>query len=161
MDYKILLIFIPLIIGNLLGFLFKPNKWYFDLKKNINPSPYVFMIAWTILYIAIGISYYIALKNRGVNYWILPITHLIFNFLYTPVLFGLNDLYLSTIIISLTLITAIMVVYQFYYIDKTKIAYKLLIPYIGWLLFAFYLNMSIFLLNRDKKGFLHYLFDIK
>jgi len=83
---KILLIFLPLIIGFLIGFFSKPDKWYFDLRKPYyNPPSYIFSIAWFILYILIGISYYLALGDLPYEYWIIPIIHLLLNFIYSNI----------------------------------------------------------------------------
>ena len=60
----ILLIFVPLILGFLVGMSSKPDEWYFKLNKpRFNPPSYAFSIAWSILYFLIGISYYLALKD--------------------------------------------------------------------------------------------------
>jgi len=145
---EIIIILLPLILGFTIGFLFKPDKWYLNLKKpSLIPPPILFSIVWFILYIMIGVSYYIALKNKQFIYWIFPIIHLLLNLLYTPLLFGAHNLILSSIVLLLTLITAIIVLILFYIYDKTGKAYKLLIPYILWLLVANYLGWSVYFLN--------------
>lgn len=149
MDLLYIIIFLPLIIGFIIGFLYKPDNWYKELiKPKLIPPPYIFSIVWAILYLSIGFAYYIALKNKSYEYWIIPILHLLVNFIYTPLLFGFHQLYASVIALSLTLILALIIIIQFYYYDKTKIAYKLLIPYIIWLLFANYLGWNIYIINR-------------
>ena len=143
---KIILI-LPLLLGFIIGFFYKPSNYYKNLKKPYIPSGIVFSIVWFILYILIGISYYIALKNKPLIYWILPIVHLILNLIYTPLLFGYNELLLSSFVILLTLISAIMLMILFYNYDKSHISYKLLIPYIIWLIYANYLSWSVYSLN--------------
>ena len=62
----------PLLLGFLIGFFTRPDKWYFDLRKPLyNPPSYIFSIAWFILYILIGISYYFGLRDLGYEYWII------------------------------------------------------------------------------------------
>ena len=143
-----LIIVLPLIFGFSVGFFSKPDKWYFDLKKaNINIPNITFSIVWSILYIFIGIAYYLALKDKLLKYWIIPIIHLILNLLYSPLLFRFHYILLSSINILLVLLSAIYIIYKFYYYDSTGYAYKLLIPYIVWLIFANYLAWSLYFLN--------------
>ena len=142
-----IIIILPLILGFSVGFFSKPDKWYYNLKKNIEVPGIVFSIVWSILYIFIGIAYYLALTGKSINYWILPIVHLFLNLSYTPLLFNYHNILLSSIITLLVLITAIYMTYLFYYYDKTGYAYKLLIPYILWIMFANYLSWSLYFLN--------------
>jgi len=146
----ILIIPIPLLIGTLIGNIGKPDEWFKKLKKpSLNPPNYIFPIVWTILYLMIGFSYYLALRNiKKIEYWILPIIHLILNFSYSPMFFYFKQLLSSAILTSLILITALMVIYQFTKIDKSFISCFLLIPYLIWLSFANYLAWSIYLLNK-------------
>jgi tryptophan-rich sensory protein len=144
---KELIIFIPLIFGFIIGNLSKPDEWYFNLKKpKLTPPGYVFGIAWSILYLLIGISYYLALKDKSIEYWIIPIIHLILNYAYTPLIFMYKRLFESAIITLLVLITAIIVMILFYSYGN-MISIYLLIPYIIWLLFANYLAWSVYSLN--------------
>lgn len=145
---KFLIIFMPIIIGFLIGFFSKPDGWYKQLKKpELMPPGYVFSIAWTILYILIGVSYYLALKNKKFVYWIIPLLHLMINFMYTPVMFGFHRILESAVIVLLALITLIGVMALFYSYKK-YISVYLLIPYLSWLIFANYLAWSVYDLNK-------------
>ncbi len=145
---KFIIIFIPIIIGFLIGYFTKPDKWYEKLEKPyLIPKGYVFSIAWSILYLLIGISYYLALKNKKLIYWIIPIIHLLLNFSYTPVIFRYHKLLESAFIVLLTLITLIIVMILFYSYKK-YISVFLLIPYLLWLIFANYLAWSLYHLNK-------------
>lgn len=146
----VLFIPIPLLLGSLISNIGRPDKWYNKkLKKpELNPPNYVFPIVWTILYIMIGISYFLALrKTKDIKYWILPILHLLLNFSYSPMFFYFRELLLSAILTTLILITGLMIIYQFSKLDKSLISTYLLIPYIIWLCFANYLSWSIYLIN--------------
>lgn len=148
-DLLLLLLSIsPLLLGFLIGFFTRPDKWYFDLKKPLyNPPSYIFSIAWFILYILIGISYYLALSGLSYEYWIIPIIHLLLNFMYTPIIFVFKRLLESAFIVLFTLITLIIVMILFYNYEK-YISVLLLIPYLFWLLFANYLAWSVYYLNK-------------
>jgi benzodiazapine receptor len=146
---QFLIIFMPIIIGFLIGFFTKPDGWYKTLKKpELMPPGYVFSIAWSILYILIGVSYYLALKNKKFVYWIIPLLHLMINFMYTPVMFGFHRLLESAVIVLLTLITLLLVMALFYSYKKYTSVY-LLIPYLLWLIFANYLGWSVYDLNKN------------
>ena len=148
LNFNLLIIIIPLIIGFVIGQLSKPGEWYFKLNKpKLTPPSYVFGIAWSILYILIGISYYLALKDRSIEYWIIPVIHLILNYVYTPLIFIYRRLLESAILTTLILITAIIVMILFYSYGNI-ISALLLIPYIIWLSFANYLAWSVYLLNK-------------
>ena len=155
MDFKEILLLVisiaPLILGFSIGFFTKPKKWYFDLKKPLyNPPSYIFGIAWFILYILIGISYYYGLRELPYVFWVIPIIHLIINLIYSPIIFIFRRLLESAFIVSLTLITLIIVMILFYTYERYLSVY-LLIPYLLWLLFANYLAWSVYYLNMDFK----------
>jgi tryptophan-rich sensory protein len=150
MNLSFLIIFLPVIIGFAIGFFTRPDNWFKSLKKPVlNPPSYVFSIAWFILYILIGVSYYLALKNKKFIYWIIPLLHLILNFSYTPIIFMYKRLLESSFIVLLTLLTLIIVMVLFYSYKKYVSVY-LLIPYLLWLIFANYLSWTFYLLNKDK-----------
>jgi len=139
---------IPLLLGTLIGKFGRPDGWYKKLKKPpLNPPNYVFPIVWTILYLMIGISYFLALKKvNDIKYWILPILHLLLNFSYSPMFFYFNELLLSAILTTFILITGILVFIQFYKLNIYSSF--LLIPYLLWISFANYLSYSIYFLNK-------------
>ena len=148
LNFNLLIIILPVIIGFVIGQLSRPGEWYLKLNKpKLTPPSYVFGIAWSILYILIGISYYLALKDKSIGYWILPLLHLVLNYIYTPLIFMYKRLLESAILTTLILITAIIVMILFYSYGN-KISAYLLIPYILWLLFAYYLAWSVYTLNK-------------
>lgn len=147
-NYTYIIIILPLIIGFLIGSFTKPDKWYYNLNKSfLTPPGFIFGIVWFILYLLIGVAYFIALKDKPLNDWIIPIIHLIINFSYSIIIFRLHQLFLSFLVVLLTLLSGLFITYKFYYHDKTKIAYKLMIPYIIWLVFATFLGFYIYYYN--------------
>ena len=121
---------------------------YNDLiKPTLSPPGIVFPIAWTIIYLLIGISYTL-LKEKGEvpkETKQLYYTQLIFNYLWTFIFFVFRLRLLSVLWIIILDILVILMTYQFY--KQNKISGILLIPYVLWLLFATYLNISIYFLN--------------
>ncbi len=121
---------------------------YNDLiKPTLSPPGIVFPIAWTIIYLLIGISYTL-LKEKGEvpkETKQLYYTQLIFNYLWTFIFFVFRLRLLSVLWIIILDVLVIIMTYQFY--KQNKLSGFLLIPYVLWLLFATYLNISIYFLN--------------
>ncbi len=138
----------PLIIGGIVGIITSNSMDYNDLiKPTLAPPEIVFPIAWTIIYLLIGISYTL-LKEKGEvpkETQQLYYTQLIFNYLWTFIFFVFRLRLLSVLWIIILDVLVIIMTYQFY--KQNKLSGILLIPYILWLLFATYLNISIYFLN--------------
>jgi tryptophan-rich sensory protein len=143
---KELIIIIPLVLGWITSY--QPDNWYKSLKKpSYVPPSYVFGIVWTILYLCIGIAYYIALNNKLWYFWFLPIIHLLLNFSYSNSLFRFKQLRESMLICFMTLVTGIVTTYLFYTYDPSMLSVYLMIPYLLWLMFASFLSFNIYKLN--------------
>lgn len=121
---------------------------YNDLVKPVlSPPEIVFPIAWTIIYLLIGISYML-LKEKGEvskETKQLYFIQLLFNYLWTFIFFVFRLRLLSVLWIIILDVLVIVMTYQFY--KQDKLSSILLIPYVLWLLFATYLNISIYFLN--------------
>ena len=121
---------------------------YNDLiKPTLSPPGIVFPIAWTIIYLLIGISYTM-LKEKGEvakETKQLYYSQLVFNYLWTFIFFVFRLRLLSVLWIIILYVLVIVVTYQFY--KQNKLSGILLIPYVLWLIFATYLNISIYFLN--------------
>jgi len=148
----IFFILLPLILGFIISALFNAKgEWYKNLKKpEFIPPSIVFSIVWPILYIFFGISMYYGIYYKSLIYWIIPVIHLIFNLSFTPVMFGANNLLAAFIITLFTLITSLIIIWQFYTTKSNIISIYLLIPYVLWLSFATYLAYDIYILNNVK-----------
>ena len=125
-------------------------KFFLDFNTNylvkpaLFPSKILFPIVWNILYLLMTVSLYITTRNNNKLYKIYSI-QLILNSLWSPIFFGFKLYLLSAIILILLIISVIIMIYQM--IMENKVAGYLQIPYLLWLLFALYLNLSIYLLN--------------
>ena len=148
---EIISLLIPLVGGFLSGILSMNGIKEFDslIKPFLSPPGFIFPIVWTILYVLMGIGSYLIYNESDVNsscclkiYGI----NLFINFLWSPIFFGLGLRLFSLIwIIVLDLVVGYMI-YCFFKVNK-KAAY-LQIPYLIWCLFATYLNLAFYLLNR-------------
>ena len=118
----------------------------------IAPPAILFPIVWTILYVLMGISAAIiyssdasspemrtkALFTYGVS--------LVVNFFWSIIFFNMRSYLLAFIWLVLLWALIIKTIVEYKPINKT--AAYLQIPYLLWVTFAGYLNLSIYLLNR-------------
>ena len=126
------------------------KDYYMTLNRPpLSPSGIVFPIAWSILYLLMAISLYIVSETKSLDIeksYLIYIAQLIVNSLWTLLFFGLKLRLFSFIWIILLIILVIIMIKNFY--DKNKLAGLLQIPYLLWLIFAGYLNLMIYILNR-------------
>ncbi|QIB69472.1 tryptophan-rich sensory protein [Aminipila butyrica] len=152
--WKLLLICIaiPLMVGGIAGFISRNSMSAFEAlnKPPLSPPGWVFPVAWTILYILMGIASYLILTsdapqkriNKAMKLYVLQ---LFFNFLWTFWFFNL-ELYLFAFIWLVALWLLILItILSFSRISKP--AAYLMVPYLLWVTFAGYLNLGIALLN--------------
>ena len=140
-------IFSPLILGSLVGFVIKDFMDYSSLNQPPFAPPGIFFpIAWTALYLLMGISYYFYRKtDKNSTLIILYYIQLFLNLTWTFIFFVFKMCFLAIVWILVIILLVFYLIKQFWNIKKES-AY-LLIPYLLWLLFAMYLTIGIFLLN--------------
>ena len=114
------------------------------IKPALFPPKILFPIVWTILYILMSISLYLSSKYDNEVYKVYGI-QLVLNSLWSPLFFMFKTYLFSTIELIILLFIVIIMMYQMYL--KNKTAGYLQIPYVIWLIFALFLNVSIFILN--------------
>ena len=148
LSQKLLYILTPLIGGSIVGLIINKSIDYnYLVNPPLSPPSYLFPIVWSILYLLIGISYYIYRKNNNDD----PLTirlyyiQLILNYLWSIIFFTLKLRTLAVIWIIILAITIIYLMIRFYKEERTS--FYLFIPYILWVLFATYLNIGIVVLN--------------
>ena len=145
---RIIYSLLPIVGGVLVGLIISGYMNYGDMvKPPLSPPSYIFPIVWTILYILMEVSYFIATKDNGNDKELnqIYILQLLVNFFW-PIIFFVLKMYFSAFFWIILLI--ILVIYMIKELLKNnKISGYLQIPYFIWLLFATYLNIGIFLLN--------------
>lgn len=145
----IISIFIPVIIGGVVGLIMSNYIDYESLNRPVlSPPASIFPKMWTILYILMGISYAILKNNDKVDSKVNKIYYLqlIVNALWSIIFFVLKLRLVAFLWIVLLCTLVIYMIIVFY--KKEKIAGILQIPYLVWILFATYLNFFVFLLNK-------------
>lgn len=127
-------------------------SWYATLiKPSWAPPPWLFGPVWSVLYVIIALSYgtvfYKAFTKEIPLLVALPFAlNLFFNFIFTPIQFGLKNNELATLDIFLvlgTLVWALVAVYP-----HLKWVSLINIPYLLWVCFATILQVTITILNR-------------
>lgn len=142
----------PLAVGGLSALITKDNMVMFELVKKppLAPPGWLFPVAWTILYILMGLaSYWVwtsdaqpRVKRSGAAYYVLS---LVFNFAW-PIIFFNFDKYLAAFIwLCLLWLFILLTAVQFRRADRR--AGLAMLPYLLWVAFAGYLNLGIYLLN--------------
>ena len=138
-------ILIPVAIGGFISFIINPYIDYNLLvKPPLSPPSIVFPIVWTILYVLMGISYYL-LKNPSKKEKIFYFVQLGVNALWS-VFFFIGKFYLFSFIWIILLDVLVIFMIGIFY-QNSKISGYLQIPYLIWILFATYLNLGIYVLN--------------
>lgn len=140
--FIIILVF-TFLVGTFPSWFIKPSISGLALPP-FYPPTILFPIVWTILYILMSISLYLASKNTTSVYPIY-IAQIIVNSLWTVIFFGLRLFTFGYLWIILLITLVIIMMYKFY--KQNKISMYLLIPYLIWLFIALYLNIGIAVLN--------------
>ena len=142
---------IPLIVGFASGFLSGNNMMSFSQlnKPPLSPPGWLFPIVWTILYILMGISFYLIVNQKNSmdisSAVYIYFIQLIINFFWSIFFFRFEWYLFSFLWLVLLWMSLLLMIILFYRISPLS-AY-IQIPYLFWVTFAGYLNLSIYLLN--------------
>ncbi len=142
-------------IPGLIGIMFTPrgasDVWYNALNKSVlTPDGWVFGVAWTILYALLGIALYLIIRNQRTRQdkgraYLLFVAQMALNALWSYMFFGLQMIGGGIIVLVLLLAVSIWMMRVFMQISRP--AGYLVLPYIIWMFFALYLNGTIAYLN--------------
>lgn len=123
--------------------------WYPYLNKPaLTPPNIVFPIAWSIIYLCIGVSIgliYLSDSKRKRTLIRLFSIQLVFNFAWSLLFFYLENPLLG--FIDILLLDVFVTIYAVQSYPEKKISSILFWPYILWIYFATYLNGYILLNN--------------
>lgn len=146
---------VPLVL--LLGFLSgrsvpggSDNPWYVALAKPaLNPPDWVFPVAWSAIYILLGVAVAIILNARGAR-WRWPAVamfavEILALMAWQPLFFGAHKVLAAFVLIVFLLLWGIATCVLFGRVRRA--AAWLMVPLLAWLSFAAALNWSIHTLN--------------
>ena len=147
----------PLLSGFLISLLSRDTMLKFGMLKQppLAPPAWLFPVAWTILYLLMGIaSYLICLKfltgtksesHKARIALIIYAVQLFLNFIWTPIFFNAGLYWVAlAVLIAMWILEIILISMSF---KLSKAAFWCLLPYLLWTTFATYLNISIAILN--------------
>lgn len=120
------------------------------------PPAWLLPVAWTILYVLMGIASYLiwkkghdstktANKSASKTALIIYAIQLVFNFVWTPLFFNLSWYWPAFIWLMVMWVLIIVLMVKTYKISRP--AFWMFLPYIIWCTFAAYLNCGIAILN--------------
>lgn len=149
---NICLIVTPLLIGIASSILTRDMMLEYGTlnKPFLAPPTILFPIAWTILYVLMGIGAALIYskeeysKYRSVGLT-LHIVQLILNFFWSIIFFNMKQYVFAFIWLIILWLVVLSMIMNYKKISKT--AFFLNIPYIVWLTFAAYLNLAVAILN--------------
>lgn len=117
-------------------------------KPPLSPPGWVFPVAWSILYVLMGIAAGLIQtsgdrdrKTALTVYYV----QLAINFLWSPIFFGLGWIGFAAVWLALLVVAVYATKQRFCAISK--VSGWLLLPYLLWCVFALYLNLGFVILN--------------
>lgn len=153
------LLCVPLIL--LLGFVSgrsvpsgDENSWFQALvKPDLMPPGWAFPLAWTVLYILLGLALATILnarsaRGRGLAVGLFTVQFAL-NLAWTPLFFGAHMVGTALLVIVAILLLSVATTFSFARIRRS--AAWLMVPYLVWLSFAAGLNWRIGQLNPDAE----------
>lgn len=154
---KFLAYFIPILLAYSVGALGSYIQgealveWYPTLVKSpLTPPAIVFPIAWSLLYLLIGISAGTMLVRGDVSVLRLWLFQLLLNFLWSVLFFALRSPFLG--LLCILALDVAVIAYIIYTAGRRPAAAWLFVPYMLWLIFATYLNGYIYINNNKTKA---------
>ncbi len=147
----ILSVLLALAVGTLSGLISGGSMMLYEtlIKPPFSPPGWLFPVVWTILYVLMGIA---AAKVWNTKHperdtaLTLYTVQLAVNFFW-PIFYFLFAARLLALLWLLLLIYLVFLTLK-YFNDISRPAAWLLLPYFVWLLYAAYLNLGTYLLNR-------------
>ena len=132
------------------GGFFQPGDWYDGLAKPWwRPPTWLFGPAWTVLYIMIAISGWMAWHAAAPGEAWVPMTiygiQTVLNAAWSGIFFGMRRMKLALIEMAFLWLSILATIVVFWQISQT--AALLLVPYLAWVSFAFMLNRAMVQLN--------------
>jgi tryptophan-rich sensory protein len=142
------------------GAKFGPDEWYRTIDKPAwIPPNWAFAPAWTVFYSLLAAAGWLVWREGGGSaatplpptLWVplgLYLLHIITNAVWSPLFFGQHRIDYALIDAAAMWLTVVATIFAFAKIST--LATLLMVIYLGWVTFAFLLNLSVLRLNRDR-----------
>ena len=148
----IIAVLIPLLVGIVSAMISSKGMAMYGTmsKPPLSPPAWVFPVAWTILYIMMGVaSYFVFVSDADSKLKMMAlliyIIQLAMNFMWSIVFFNWK-LYLVAFV-WLIVMWGLVIICAFRFYGINKAAGYMMIPYIVWLTFAAYLNLGTYIIK--------------
>jgi translocator protein len=146
-------IFLPLAVGAVAGMTTASeiNGWFQTIEKPAwQPPNWLFGPVWTVLYILMGIAFYLiwktkapkGIKRMAITLWLIQ---LVFNFLWSFIFFKEHQL--DWALAEILVLWFFVLLSILFFARISKVAAWLMVPYISWVTFASLLTFTINELN--------------
>tara|TARA_B100000902_G_scaffold137272_1_gene135539 strand:+ start:180 stop:629 length:450 start_codon:yes stop_codon:yes gene_type:complete len=136
------LVLVTSIIGSIANINITSDSWYDELIKSpLNPPGFVFGIVWPILYLLMAIVSFQASEKI----WKLFILQLILNAAWSWIFFYFQAPIIALLDIVFLIVINLKILSQLR--SLSTLLFSLYLPYLLWLFFAAFLNISIIYLN--------------
>ena len=140
------------VIGSMIGTMTRGSidSWYTELNISpLSPPNYLFGFVWSILYATLGVAGCLIWQKEHSNeiFYIKTVYlfQLLMNFSWTPIFFYYHAINLALLLLFTIIILVFFLICKF--LKNQKFISLLLTPYLLWLIFAFYLNLHIYIYN--------------
>lgn len=141
---------IPLAVGGLSAWITMDGMKAFEAVNQppLTPPMWLFPVVWSILFVLMGIASYLVVMQKGEDTKALTLyaVQLIFNFFWFIWFFNLGWYLFAFLWLVALWILILATTVAFYRISKP--AAWLMLPYLVWVVFAGYLNLGVWWLNR-------------
>ncbi|ALK09144.1 TspO/MBR family protein [Blastochloris viridis] len=142
------------------GAKYGPDEWYRSIDKPWwIPPNWAFAPAWMLFYTLLAVAGWVAWREGGGSAanplpaalfvpLALYVLHVITNAVWSPLFFGMHRIDYALIDSAAMWLTLVATIFAF--AEVSTLATWLLVIYLGWVTFAFLLNLSVLRLNRDR-----------
>ena len=135
------------------GAFFKPGPWYEALAKpSWRPPNWLFPPAWAVLYILMAVAAWLVWREAGFAGAPLALTlwfaQLVLNAAWSWIFFGLKRMDLAFAELSVLWLAILATILAF--VPHSTTAAWMMLPYLAWVSFAGFLNLTMWRLNRGR-----------
>lgn len=133
---------------------FEAGDWYYTMRKpGWTPPPWVFGLVWSVLYLLMALAMWqvwVSMHNTRVGALVWWLLQLGLNVAWSWLFFGLHRSGWAMAELLVLIGLVILCIRAFF--ASSRVAAALLMPYLAWLLFAWVLNVSIWMMNGGGLG---------